>query len=65
MVRAIVGTLIDVGKGKLSVEGFCRIIEQKDRCAAGTSVPGNALFLHDITYPDTLFLHDAENNFQG
>lgn len=65
MVRAIVGTLIDVGKGKLSVEGFCRIIEQKDRCAAGTSVPGNALFLHDITYPETLFLHDAENNFQG
>ncbi len=56
MVRAIVGTLLDVGRGKLSVEGFCRIIEQKDRCAAGTSVPGKALFLHDITYPAHLFL---------
>ena len=56
MVRAIVGTLLDVGRGKLTVEGFCRIIEQKDRCAAGTSVPGKALFLHDITYPDNLFL---------
>ncbi len=56
MVRAIVGTLLEVGRGKLTVEGFCRIIEQKDRCAAGTSVPGKALFLHDITYPDNLFL---------
>ncbi len=56
MVRAIVGTLLEVGRGKLTVEGFCRIIEQKDRCAAGTSVPGKALFLHDITYPDSLFI---------
>lgn len=56
MVRAIVGTLLDVGRGKLSVEDFCRIIEQKNRCAAGTSVPGKALFLHDIVYPDHIFL---------
>ncbi len=55
MVRAIVGTLIEVGRGKLSVEDFCKVIEQRDRCKAGTSVPGNALFLVDITYPDTLF----------
>ncbi len=56
MVRAIVGTLLDVGRGKLSIEEFCHIIEQKDRCKAGNSVPGNALFLVDITYPEDLFL---------
>ena len=51
MVRAIVGTLVDVGRGKITVGQFCEIIEKKDRCEAGTSVPGNALFLWDITYP--------------
>lgn len=52
MVRAIVGTLIEVGRGKLTIEGFRSVIEQKDRCAAGSSVPGNALFLVDIGYPE-------------
>lgn len=52
MVRAIVGTLIEVGRGKLTIEGFRNVIEQKDRCAAGSSVPGNALFLVDIGYPE-------------
>ncbi|MGN0052915.1 MAG: tRNA pseudouridine(38-40) synthase TruA [Bacteroides sp.] len=60
MVRAIVGTLLEVGRGKLSVDGFRRIIEQKDRCAAGTSVPGQALFLTDIQYPDELFLEESD-----
>ena len=55
MVRAVVGTLVEVGRGKLSVEGFRRVIEEKNRCSAGTSVPGNALFLVDIGYPDSLF----------
>ncbi len=55
MVRAIVGTLLEVGRGRLTVEGFRRVIEQRDRCAAGTSVPGHALFLADIAYPDDLF----------
>ena len=56
MVRAIVGTLLEVGRGKLSVEGFRQVIEQKDRCKAGTSVPGNALFLVDVTYPEETFV---------
>lgn len=56
MVRAIVGTLLEVGRGKLTVEGFCQIIEQQDRCKAGTSAPGNALFLVDVEYPQDLFL---------
>lgn len=51
MVRAVVGTLIDVGRGKLDTAGFRRIIEQQDRCSAGTSMPPQALFLWDITYP--------------
>lgn len=55
MVRAIVGTLLDVGRGTLSVAQFQQVIEKKDRCSAGSSVPGNALFLTDITYPEELF----------
>ena len=51
MVRAIVGTLVEVGRHKMSVEEFCQVIERKDRCAAGTSMPGHALFLWDINYP--------------
>lgn len=51
MVRAVVGTLVDVGRGKTSVEDFSRIIKQKNRCSAGTSMPAEALFLHDVTYP--------------
>ncbi len=55
MVRAIVGTLLDVGRDVLTIEQFREIIEKKDRCSAGMSVPGHALFLADITYPDNLF----------
>ena len=51
MVRAIVGTLVEVGRGRLNVEDLRRIIEAKDRCQAGESVPGKALFLVDIQYP--------------
>ena len=50
MVRAIVGTLLEVGKGKLDLNGFRRIIENKDRCSAGTSVPAHALFLESVEY---------------
>ena len=56
MVRAVVGTLLMVGQGKISVEEFNQIILRKDRCSAGTSVPGQALFLVDIGYPQSLFL---------
>ena len=56
MVRAIVGTLIDVGRGKTSLEQFRQIIEKKDRCSAGSSVPGNALFLCEVTYDKDIFL---------
>ena len=50
MVRAIVGTLLEVGRGRMTKEDFCKVIEQKNRCSAGESVPGNALFLVKIVY---------------
>lgn len=56
MVRAIVGTLFLVGRGKLTLEGFRRVIEQKDRCSAGSSAPGYALYLEAVEYPEDLFL---------
>ena len=50
MVRAIVGTLLEVGYGKLSLAEFQQVIQQKDRCSAGMSVPAQGLFLVDIQY---------------
>ncbi|MBR1542373.1 MAG: tRNA pseudouridine(38-40) synthase TruA [Bacteroidaceae bacterium] len=50
MVRAIVGTLLDVGFGKLTLDGFRQVISQKDRCSAGMSVPAQGLFLADVQY---------------
>lgn len=50
MVRAVVGTLIDVGRGRLSLDGFRQVIEGRRRTEAGESMPGNALFLTHITY---------------
>ncbi|MDR1181820.1 MAG: tRNA pseudouridine(38-40) synthase TruA [Bacteroidales bacterium] len=55
MVRAIVGTLLEAGRGRISVEDFCTIIEQKDRRKAGISVPANALFLEKIVYPENIW----------
>ena len=50
MVRAIVGTLVEVGKGNYSVDDFRKIIEAKNRCAAGMSVPACGLFLTEVKY---------------
>lgn len=50
MVRAIVGTLVDVGKHKISKEDFRNIILSKDRSNAGLSVPAKGLYLTEITY---------------
>jgi tRNA pseudouridine38-40 synthase len=55
MVRAIVGTLLEVGQGKLAVGDFRKVIETKDRGAAGVSVPACGLFLTDVEYPDDVF----------
>ena len=50
MVRAVVGTLVDVGRGRLTLEEFQKVIEGKQRSDAGESMPGNALFLEKIDY---------------
>jgi tRNA pseudouridine38-40 synthase len=51
MVRAIVGTLIDVGLGKITLLDFRQIIENRDRKAAGFSVPAHGLYLTKVKYP--------------
>lgn len=54
MVRAIVGTLLDVGTGKSNLDDVKAIINSKDRSKAGTSVPAKALYLTKISYPNTI-----------
>lgn len=56
MVRAVVGTLIQVGRGALSLQDFEKVIECKNRCAAGDSMPGNSLSLVGVTYDEDIFL---------
>ena len=55
MVRAIVGTLLDVGLGKITLDDFVQIIESKDRSKAGASVPAHALYLTEVKYPKTVW----------
>lgn len=54
MVRAIVGTLIDVGMQKITLEEFVKILESRDRSRAGLSVPAKGLFLTHIEYPKSI-----------
>jgi len=56
MVRAIVGTLLDLGQNKISTEDLRLIIESKNRCNAGESVPAKGLYLTRVEYPD---FHDS------
>lgn len=55
MVRCIVGTLIDVGRGKISIKEFSEIIEAKDRRKAGVSAEARGLFLEDVEYDNVDF----------
>ena len=55
MVRAIVGTLVEVGLGKISQSEFVKIIESKDRSQAGASVPAHGLYLVEVAYPNTIW----------
>ena len=56
MVRAIVGTLVQVGTGRMSIEEFLKVVAEKNRCAAGDSMPGHALSLVNIVYNRNIFL---------
>lgn len=50
MVRAVVGTLLEVGRGRMSIDEFRKVIAAQNRCSAGESVAANALFLVDVQY---------------
>ncbi len=54
MVRAIVGTLLETGRGRMEPAGIKQIIEAHNRSSAGFSVPAEGLFLEKIRYPDNL-----------
>ncbi len=57
MVRAIVGTLLDVGTGKTSHKEFISIIHSKDRKKAGANVPASGLYLEKVKYPAHIFIN--------
>lgn len=56
MVRAITGTMIDIGRGRTSLNRFEEIIKSKNRGNAGKSAPASGLFLEDIGYPPEIFI---------
>ena len=58
MVRAIVGTLLEVGRGKMTLDEFRQVIDAKNRCNAGSSVPAKGLFLVEVTYPKNIYTGD-------
>lgn len=60
MVRAIVGTLLDIGTGKTSVDELEKIIKSKDRKKAGMNAPPEGLYLVDVKYPRRIFLKTAD-----
>lgn len=55
MVRAIVGTLLQIGTGKMKVQVMHEVIRSKDRGEAGASVPAQGLFLTKIEYPKSIY----------
>jgi tRNA pseudouridine38-40 synthase len=55
MVRAVVGTLFEVGRGKMTQEQFAEVITKQNRCAAGDSAPAEGLYLVCIDYPEEIF----------
>lgn len=57
MVRAIVGTMVEIGFGKRNLKEFEEIIQAKNRCRAGKSAPAKGLFLANIEYPEEIFVH--------
>lgn len=60
MVRAIVGTLLDVGRGKLDITAFAEITAGRNRSLAGTSAPAHGLFLTRVIYPADIYLDEKD-----
>ena len=57
MVRAIVGTLIEIGQQRVTIDDFKKIINSKNRSEAGVSVPAHGLYLTQVKYPKEIFNH--------
>ncbi|MCR4665271.1 MAG: tRNA pseudouridine(38-40) synthase TruA [Paludibacteraceae bacterium] len=58
MVRAVVGTLFEVGRGKMSKEQFADVLTVRNRCAAGQSAPAEGLYLVKVEYPAEIFVKE-------
>ena len=56
MVRSVVGTLLEIGYGRMDVEGLRKVVEARDRCRAGVSMPAHGLYLTRVEYPENIFL---------
>ena len=56
MVRAVVGTLLEVGKERMTLDEFINVIESRDRMKAGASVKAKGLYLTRVTYPDSILI---------
>ena len=56
MVRAIVGTLLDLGNEKINLDDFKGILQSKDRKKAGRAAPAYGLYLNEVKYPKKIFL---------
>ena len=59
MVRGIVGTLFEVGRGKMDPSAFRDLLTARDRSLCGSSAPSEGLFLEEVTYPESIFLSDT------
>ena len=57
MVRAIVGTLVDIGRGRHGIEEMERVLSSGNRSEAGSSAPAQGLYLSQVVYPDSIFLN--------
>lgn len=57
MVRSVVGTLLEVGYGRMTMDEFKAVIEARNRCKAGASMPAHGLYLIDVQYPEKIFLN--------
>ncbi len=58
MVRAVVGTLLEVGRGRMTIGQFADVLAAKNRSAAGQSAPAEGLYLVRVAYPDTIYLNE-------
>jgi len=61
MVRAIVGTLLEIGQGKKPVSWIHDVVKGKSRSQAGSSVPGHGLYLTEIIYPETIYINNGRD----